>query len=496
MYARISDDQKGERLGVQDQVSDCLARCEREGWEVTPDVVFSDNDIGASKGKHRPGWEACQEAIRTGSYQVLVARDDGRFTRRLTEFLSLIELVEQHHLQVVCLWTDRWELSTASGRKRVRDSASDAQYEAERLGERVARARLREAKAGKPHKAGRRPWGFADDWTTHHETEADEVRDVARRILAGESLRSTSIRIGKQPKDVRRSLLNPRMIGLRRHHANAKAKCVGDGCSSCTTYQGQWDPILDEASFEHVGRLLRSRNRDRVAGVTARAHLLTGFVFCGVCGNRCWARKATRSKGPAEHRSYERYNCHPQGCTVRSLPHLDAFVRDELLAVADVRAEPESVDPALRATVANYEGRIIEARELWYEGLVSKAQYAADLAELESRLAVARTALDAAYEALDEPVLVIRRGHEVVKPEDLRVGDKIKVTRVDPTDGMVWWQNADLRQKRTVIARYMERIELLPAHGARNFDPASVHIGWHEIPGVKPVCRCRRCTTS
>jgi len=49
IYTRISDDNRdgAERgLGVQRQREDCMARVEREGWDVVE--TFSENDVGAS----------------------------------------------------------------------------------------------------------------------------------------------------------------------------------------------------------------------------------------------------------------------------------------------------------------------------------------------------------------------------------------------------------------------------------------------------------------
>lgn len=45
IYARISSDPEGDRLGVTRQVDDCRAMAERRGWPVAE--VYVDDDVSA-----------------------------------------------------------------------------------------------------------------------------------------------------------------------------------------------------------------------------------------------------------------------------------------------------------------------------------------------------------------------------------------------------------------------------------------------------------------
>ena len=58
IYVRISEDQSGERIGVdQRQRPDCLSYCQHRGWQVVE--VFTDNDVSASRfsKKKRPAYQ-------------------------------------------------------------------------------------------------------------------------------------------------------------------------------------------------------------------------------------------------------------------------------------------------------------------------------------------------------------------------------------------------------------------------------------------------------
>ena len=70
IYTRISADQTGERLGVTRQLDDCLALADRLDWQIVD--RFDDNDISAFNGKHRPGFEALLDAMKTGQIDALI----------------------------------------------------------------------------------------------------------------------------------------------------------------------------------------------------------------------------------------------------------------------------------------------------------------------------------------------------------------------------------------------------------------------------------------
>lgn len=448
-YARISDDQKGERLGIGDQIEDCWTRAGEEEWcRCTPELdTFSDNDIGALKRKPRPGYIALQEAIRLGRYGTLIARDDSRLTRNMGEAYELVELVEQKKLKVVLLWTAHWDLSTASGRKRVRDSFSDAQYEAERTGERVARARLRDAKLGKPMMGGSlRPWGFEEDRITHVPAEADEIRDAARRLIAGESLNSVCQRVDKRPNMVKRVLCSPRIAGYREHRG--------------TLYPAVWEPILDADTWEAVKAIITLRKVKGAPGGSERKYLLTGFLEChrpmpdgSVCGGKVCG--CTNHIGPA-------YRCNTCGGSRRTAEplerHVIAQLFDRLDANVGTQVERKAEDAGITEKIHGYEARLEQAYELFMEGVLSKDEYARAKVDLVDRLNEARGK-------------VAESAARVWTPVDPKIGKA------------AWWAKLDLLQKRAVLAEHLDGpIFLVPAKRGKPYDTNSAVIRWKEQP--------------
>ncbi len=54
----------GAGLGVERQQEDCEALIKQLGGSVV--AAYSDNDISAYSGKHRPGYEALLQSIKNG----------------------------------------------------------------------------------------------------------------------------------------------------------------------------------------------------------------------------------------------------------------------------------------------------------------------------------------------------------------------------------------------------------------------------------------------
>jgi DNA invertase Pin-like site-specific DNA recombinase len=63
---------------------------------------------------------------------------------------------------------------------------------------RVKRKMLQNAEAGLPHGGYRRPFGYDDDKITVRQDEAQVIRPLAERFLAGESLRSLATWLEEQ----------------------------------------------------------------------------------------------------------------------------------------------------------------------------------------------------------------------------------------------------------------------------------------------------------
>src|SRR5450631_1042780 len=90
IYTRISQDREGAGLGVQRQLEDCRALCERQGWHIV-DPPLADNDISAYSGKARPGYQELLRLIEAGAVDVVVSWHTDRLHRSPRELEQYID---------------------------------------------------------------------------------------------------------------------------------------------------------------------------------------------------------------------------------------------------------------------------------------------------------------------------------------------------------------------------------------------------------------------
>jgi site-specific DNA recombinase len=285
IYARISSDRSGDQAGVDRQIADCAVFAETRGWTVVGHFV--DNDISAFSGRQRPQFEALLHAVRDRQVDVIVTYHVDRLYRRLRDLVPLLDLCEKTGATVATVKAGTLDLATASGRVVASILGAVAEGESARQAERIRRQKLERALAGKPN-GSMRSFGFAADGTIV-EVEAEVIRDIAARVLAGESLRSVANDLNarsvptvkggtwRQPS-LRQMLMAARLSGQREHTPAAKGRGHSNGP---IVAKGTWEAIISPEDTARLRQLLTDPARK-----TTRPgrQLLTGLLRCGNCG--------------------------------------------------------------------------------------------------------------------------------------------------------------------------------------------------------------------
>ena len=190
IYARISLDRTREGLGVQRQIEACRERATALGWPEPR--VYSDNDISARSGKRRPGFERLLTDIESGAVDGLLAWHLDRVLRRVVDLERVLDAIEAHRhpIQVVFLQAGEIDLATPSGRLLARILAAVAANEGDIKSARLSEQRAQHAYAGKAH--GPLGYGY-DEAQRIVPSEAAVVREVAQRVIDGDSLYSIAV---------------------------------------------------------------------------------------------------------------------------------------------------------------------------------------------------------------------------------------------------------------------------------------------------------------
>jgi site-specific DNA recombinase len=262
IYTRISDSREGDAAGVTRQQEDCVCLAERLGWTVVG--VFVDNNKSAMHGK-RPEYDRLLAAVRAGAVDGILVYSSDRLYRRLSDLETLVD--ELSGLQVATVSSGEVDLSTADGRLHARLLGGVNQHESEKKSERITRAAVQRAQAGR-HGGGPRRLGYAHTGTRPVtgldgqivqrpsgplkivQAEAKLIRKAYDQVLQGVSLRQIAIQWNQRdlkgpmgadisPLAVRSVLLRPMNCGLSTY----KDEIVGPSETPALVDQETWNAV-------------------------------------------------------------------------------------------------------------------------------------------------------------------------------------------------------------------------------------------------------------
>ncbi|MDF3309806.1 recombinase family protein [Rhodococcus sp. T2V] len=410
IYTRVSADHSKRARSPEEQEAEIRAVCERNGWTIAEEVL-SDNDISASRHsrKDRPAYRRLKELLRPGD--VLVTWAASRAQRDLEAYVDLRNLCAERGV----LWcysgkvydlTDRTDRMATGFQAIIDEDYSDAVREA------ALRAQRANAREGVAH--GKIPYGYRalrnpDTGTivkrVPHPEQAPIVREIARRMLAGEAMYAIATDLNRRGVPTARAakqgwtasvishmIRRPVYAGLRVHKGEV-------------TSVGNWEPLIERQDHDVLAALLGDPTRLTHRGVEPE-HLLSGIATCGVCGGRIRRTRSVRkNKAGVVIGDYAQYSC-IKFCVKRRQEPVDAMVTEVVLTWCETHSSPDDLaDP--QAAEA-----LVQARELRARLDKVVARYAAGeisdgtLATLEATLMPQIRAAERRGKVAVDPVVV------------------------------------------------------------------------------------------
>lgn len=431
LYARISLDRTGEEIGVNRQLHDMRALAEGRGFEVVAEAT--DNDISASKGLRRPGYEKVWELVTTEQIDHVVCWQSSRLIRSRADRARVIETFGKHRVDIVAVKGPSLDLRSAYGRGMADLMTAFDSMEGEVKAERVSAAIGDMARRGKSWGICPYGWDRINGEQVVNDHEAAIVAELVDRLLAGESLNELYRDMNnrdepspgyaqwmKMPAEARQRREAKGRKAPSRQWAKSTVRTLvqRDANVAVRRYRkradnggkempGGWSPIVDRAKHDRVVALLSAPERRSHSGPRpgARKHLLTnGIGKCGVCGDLLRVGNRVRSQGRI-------YMCRGRGCTGRVQHRVDDLVADVVIRRL---ARPDALDwllgdddEARRATqrVDELQQRLDEAADSHAEGRIDIRALERITARLAPELEAARRERDAAARALDVETL-------------------------------------------------------------------------------------------
>jgi site-specific DNA recombinase len=419
VYTRISDDSRDgtERgLGVQRQREDCMARVEREGWEVVE--TFSENDVGASSKsrKTRPLYKRLIALAEAGEIDIILSYSASRLTRRPLELEALISLHERKGVLLRTIVSGDTDLATADGRAVARTIAAWDAAEAERISERVARAAKQRKERGEWH-GGFPPYGYqrlGDGRLGIDPDRAAVVNEVALRVLSGETLNGVRLSLNRRGITTGRSPRSPQGGGWQQRTIKrvlTTPATIGCAQTDDGVLHQVAEPVLDRATWDRLREILFDPSRftesQKPDWSNRRKYPLSGLLFCALCGHTLsGSSRVVGKKTDGQNRpTLKTFACIPGsgGCGRIRIDYrkVEAWVLNDVfhrISVPGVQtslaSRDESADDAeLRQQIADDERRLERLDDDYSDGTLDRARYRRQVARLTERVDTLRSRL-------------------------------------------------------------------------------------------------------
>jgi site-specific DNA recombinase len=443
-YCRVSTEEQAEEgYSIDGQANRLKAYAELH--DLGEVIVLSDPGR-SGKDLNRPGLQQVLEMVDRGHVgNVLVWRLD-RLSRNLGDLIGLADRFGQAGVSLHS-FTEKLDLSSATGRMFYNILGSFAQFYREQLSENI---RMGNAQAVRQGKWINRPKTGYDliNGDLVPNGDASRVREIFRLRAEGLSLQAIEDRTGVKFSTARLILMSRIYLGEVLHNGE--------------WFPGQHQPIVSEAEFNAahksmpLGRTRRSRQ------------LLSGRVRCGLCGRL--AAVEYRQNGTPVFRCKHR----GQGC---AMPRRNASVlerawllglrllgtdRDLREAIsrqleAARRAQgPQgrarrAVEPPGEAAALALEAKHRKLLELYYGDKISADLFAAEEERLRALIGL-------------ETEVKGRKQAETEAATDLaRRFDEVAALLAE-LDLAVAWDAATMEERKVLVDELLDEVSLFPDH--------------------------------
>ncbi|MDV7763999.1 MULTISPECIES: recombinase family protein [Peribacillus] len=329
LYCRVStDEQAREGVSLDEQQERLTAYCRAMGWSEAP-LLFIDDGYSA-KDLDRPQLKRLLEAMKNGEISKILVTKLDRLSRRLLHLLELIESF--HHVNVSFISiSEAFDTNTPAGRLTLQVLGAVAEFERERIRERVFENMYHAASHGKW--LTQSPYGYRlkDKELVIYEPEAKIVQQVYDWYLEeGNGYYTIAKKLNdenipsRQKKEwsirsIKLMLTNPVYKGTlvwnrldsskkKRSEKDEKDWIVLDDALPFIIEKEAWDKVQNKANKKQMAPRAQTS-----------PHLLGGLLKCGKCGSgmsigwsgsakkryRVYRCSANKNKGTCTSKQYK-----------------------------------------------------------------------------------------------------------------------------------------------------------------------------------------------
>ena len=311
-YARVSSDDRAKTGGqnLADQRRLCKEHAQERGYEIVAEL--QEDDRGASGATFDlPELSKVLDMARNGEFDVLVVRELDRLSRDLAKQLIVEQELKRANVTIEYVLYDFPD--TPEGRLNKNLRAMLAEYEREKIKQRMRRGKLRKIRNGEAINHGHPPFGYKNvevDGKAKlaiNEEEAKTVRLIFRLYTKGDgeegpmSMRAlakhlTELQIPTYSDLRRKGDCTTKTVSKRGHWGRSSVgSMLSNETYTGTWYYGQrdWDeedwipvevPVIIDQETWKAAQERRSKNKRYAKRNRKHDYLLAGRLTCGRCG--------------------------------------------------------------------------------------------------------------------------------------------------------------------------------------------------------------------
>jgi site-specific DNA recombinase len=348
IYIRVStEDQAREGYSLEVQREYLTNFANQQGYEVYE--VYSDEGISAGT-TDRPALQKLLKDAKQKKFDLVMVYKIDRFSRRLKDLIGLVDQLESYGVGFKSA-TEPFDTTNSAGKLMFQQLGSFAEFERNRLAERVFPGMVKSIQNGNWHGSRHCPTGYTYNKEKKlleiNDREAKIVRLIYKLYLEGKSTADVADYLNRSkhetriaryfyPKYIRDILRNRLYIGevvWNKYHYDKKQK-IGNGFKYVKNDPSQWivakgkhQPIISLEDFEKVQKLLDENNLVPIRRSQKGKFAFSRLLYCEKCNHRFFGASNIANHKTGERKTW--YRC--GGQQLRHVRCGAGAIREEVL---------------------------------------------------------------------------------------------------------------------------------------------------------------------
>jgi len=328
IYTRVStDDQVREGYSLEVQREYLTNYSNQQGYELSE--VYTDEGISAGT-TDRPALQKLLKDAKQKAFNLVIVYKIDRLSRRLKDLIEIVDQLEDCGVGFKSA-TEPFDTTTSAGKLMFQQLGSFAEFERNRLAERVFPGMVKSVQAGNWHGSKNCPTGYTYNKEKKlleiNESESKLVKLVYKLYLEGKSTSEIADYLNDSKRNPRfgryfytkyiRDILRNRIyigeVVWNKCHYDKNQK-VGKGLkyvkndpSKWVIAKGKHQPIISVEDFEKVQKLLDDKNNVPFRRSQKGKFAFSRLIYCEKCNHRFFGSSQIANHRTGEHKTW--YRC-------------------------------------------------------------------------------------------------------------------------------------------------------------------------------------------